>query len=209
MIGGVEFRLGCRGLLYLARFDAQFLRHFDRSPAGALRSFWLALPILPFALFVYWREMDEAVPSAALYMTARCVGYAYSWILFPMIILIAGRLLGRDAEAPATIAVYNWFSLIWVALQAPVAILFAINPTSAMAALLGIGALIYSIVVEVFLLARCLRIQMWQSAILVAIDLALSLYVDRIMSGVQVHAISVDAGTAPRAWVSPAPQVPL
>lgn len=177
MIGGAEFRLGCRGLLYLARFDTQFLRHFDRTAGGALRSFWLALPILPFALFIYWREMDDTVPSAALYYAARCVGYAYGWILFPMVLLVAGRLLDRDAEAPGCITIFNWVSLLWVALQAPILIMFTVNPASGMAALLNIAALLYSVAVEGFLFLHCLRIQVWQAAILVALDVVLGLLV--------------------------------
>lgn len=177
MIGRIEFQLGCRGLLHLARFDQQFLRHFDRTAAGALRSFWLALPLLPYALFIYWREMDQAVPNVALYMAARCVGYAYGWILFPMVILVAGRLLDRDAEAPGCVAVYNWLSLLWVVLQLPIVLLFVINPESGLATLLNIVALLYSVVVEGFLLIHCLRIRMWQAALLVVIDLVISLYV--------------------------------
>src|SRR5262245_28598196 len=120
MISRTEFRLGCRGLILLARFDPSFLRYFDRTAGGAMRSFWLAWPILPLALLVYWRDIDQSVPSVAVYMTARIIGYAYGWILFPLVLLMIGRLVDRDAEAPGTIAVYNWFALFWVALQAPI-----------------------------------------------------------------------------------------
>lgn len=177
MIGRVEFALGCRGLLYLARFDKQFLRHFDRTAGGALRSFWLALPILPFALFIYSQEMDQAVPSVGLYYAARCVGYAYGWILFPMVLLITGRLLDRDAEAPGCITIFNWVSLLWVALQLPILVAFAMSPNSGLATMLNIAALLYSVVVEGFLFLHCLRIQVWQAAVLVALDVVLGLFV--------------------------------
>jgi len=177
MISWIELRLGCRGLLNLARFDTQFLRYFDRSSPGALRSFWLALPILPLALFAYWLGIDQSVPSTAVYLAARSVGYAYGWILFPIIILIAGRLLEREAEAPGCIAVYNWFSLLWVAFQIPITLLFAINPDSNLAAALGVIALFYSVLIEGFFLMHCLRIRLWQAVPLVIIDVVLSLYV--------------------------------
>lgn len=177
MISSTEFRLACRGLALLARFDKDFLRHFDRTAGGAMRSYWLSLAILPLALLVYWHDIDASVPSPAFYMVARTIGYAYGWILFPLILLLMGRPLDRDAEAPGCIAVYNWFSLLWVAFQAPITLLFVINPESGIAVLLSIGVLIYSIVLEGFLLMHCLRIQLWQAALLAVGDVVLSLYV--------------------------------
>ena len=176
MISGIEFRLGFRGVLHLARFDTQFMRYFDRSAAGARRSFWLALLIWPLALVVYWLDIDQSVPSAGVYLMARSIGYAYGWILFPMLILVIGRFFGREAEAPGAIAVYNWFSLLWVGLQIPVTILFAINPDSSLGTALGVVFLLYSMVIEGFFLMHCLRIQLWQAAILVFVDIVLSLY---------------------------------
>lgn len=177
MISRIEFKLGCRGLLLLARFDASFLRYFDRTAGGARRSFWLAPVILPLALLVYWHDIDASVPSPAFYMVARTIGYAYGWILFPLILLTVGRALDRDAEAPGAITVYNWFNLFWVAFQAPVTLLFLINPSSSLGVLLGVAVLIYSIVVEGFLLKHVLRIQLWQAALLAVGDVMLSLYV--------------------------------
>jgi hypothetical protein len=176
MISSTEFRSGVRGVLHLARFDKRFLGYFDRSAAGARRSFWLALIIWPLALVVYWIDIDQTVPSAGVYLVARSVGYAYGWILFPMLILVVGRLLGREAEAPGAIAVYNWFSLLWVALQIPVTILFAINPDSSLGTALGVVFLLYSMAIEGFFLMRCLQILVWQAAILVFVDIVLSLY---------------------------------
>ena len=177
MISWTEFRLGCRGLLHLARFDAQFLRYFDLSAAGARRSFSIALLVLPFALLLYWQDLDPSVPSAGLYIAARLVGYAYGWILFPMVILAAGRLLQRDAAATGAIALYNWSSVLWTVLQIPVTLLFLINPDSAVGNVLAVVALIYSMVVEGFFLRHCLRIEVWQAAVLVAVDIVLSLYI--------------------------------
>lgn len=187
MISWIESRLGCRGLLHLARFETQFLRYFDRSAAGALRSFWIALPLLPFFLLQCWLEIDDTIPSAGLYLTARSLGYAYGWILFPMVILIAGRLLQRGAEAPGCIAIYNWVSLLWVVIQIPVLALYAINPDSNLVAGLNLLVLFYSVLIEGFLLMRALRILLWQATALVAIDLVLSFFliapVSRFLGG--------------------------
>jgi hypothetical protein len=187
MIGRAEFRLGCRGLAYLARFDAQFLRFFDRSSAGALRSFQLALLVLPFYLVQFWLEIDGDVPDAARYIAGRMVGYAYNWITFPLILIFAGRLLERDADMPGCITMYNWLSLLWVAFQLPLLVLFAIDRDSSVAIALSYLFLLYSIVLEGFLFVRALRIPAWQAAILVVVDVAINIYVigpfSRVLGG--------------------------
>ncbi|HWA50823.1 MAG TPA: hypothetical protein VG742_21325 [Dongiaceae bacterium] len=177
MIGSVELRLGCRGLLHLARFDGQFLRFFDRSASGALRSFWLALLVLPFYLVQFWLEIDATVPNAGQYLAGRLVGYAYNWIAFPLILLFAAKLLEREAEMPGCIAIYNWLSLLWITLQAPLLLLFAINRDSSATIALSYLFLLYSVLVEGFVFVRALRIATWQAAVLVVIDVALNIYV--------------------------------
>lgn len=177
MLSWTEFRLGCRGLWLLARFDPGFQRYFDRSAAGALRSFWLALLILPYFLFQLWLDIDQTVPSAALCIASRSVGYAYGWILFPFAILFAGRLLEREAEAPGCIAVYNWTSLLWIVLQLPAEFVTLVAPQSGLADGLGLAALFASALIEGYMLMRCLRIVMWQAAALLAFDIFLSFFV--------------------------------
>jgi hypothetical protein len=176
MINWIEFKLGCRGLLHLARFDPQFPRFFDRSAAGARRSFSIAAILLPFYLLQFWLEIDKSVPSAGIYLTARTLGYAYSWILFPIVILLVGRLLQRDAESVGCITIYNWVSFIWIVFQIPVLLLLAIDPNSGLASGIYLISLLLSVLIEGFLFVHCLRIPYWQAAILVLIDLALSFY---------------------------------
>lgn len=187
MISWLEFKLGCRGLLHLARFDSQFLRFFDRSPAGALRSFQLALLVLPFYLFQFWLEIDATVPDAPRYFAGRLVGYAFNWISFPLILLFAGRLVQRDADVPGCITMYNWLSLLWVAFQLPLLVLFAIDRDSSAAIALSYLFLLYSVVLEGFLFVRALRIPVWQVAILVVVDVVLNIYVigpfSRVLGG--------------------------
>lgn len=187
MISWLELRLGCRGLAHLARFDGQFLRFFDRSTAGALRSFQLALLVLPFYLVQFWLEVDASVPDAMQYFAGRMVGYAFNWISFPLILLFSGRLLERDADMPGCIAMYNWLSLLWVAFQLPLLVLFAIDRDSTAAIALSYLFLLYSIVLEGFLFMRALRIPAWQAAIMVVVDVVLNIYVigpfSRVLGG--------------------------
>jgi hypothetical protein len=169
----IEFRLACQGLYRLALLDRGFLRHFDCSARGALRSFWLAVPLFPLAFWQIWLSIDESVPSPALFLFAKSVGYAYGWILFPFVILLAARLTDRYAEGPGCIALYNWSSLLWAVLQLPALALTVLDIAPDLAALLSLALLVASMVIEGFFLMVCLRIAIWQAAILVIIDVAL------------------------------------
>ena len=170
----LEFRLACRGVLLLAQFDAGFLRYFDRSATGALRSFWLILFLLPFELLSSYL-MTRPLPSTGLFLAADTVGYLLGWILFPMVLLIIERTLDRAREVPGCIAVLNWFTLLVIALQLPGLLLIIIDPASGVAGWLFLLAFLFSIAIEAFLLMRCLRISLWQAAALVAVDALISI----------------------------------
>lgn len=169
----IEFRVGCQGLYRLALFNRSFLGYFDRSTAGALRSFGLALPILPLFLWLVWLNLDQPVPSMGLYLTAKTVAYAYGWILFPFVILNAGRLLDRDHEAVGCITVYNWTSVLWMVLQLPITAFGTLGMSQDMTSLLNLLLFIATLVIEGFLFVVALRLVAWQAAMLVAIDVIL------------------------------------
>ncbi len=169
----IEFRLGCQGLYRLALFNRSFLGYFDLSTAGALRSFGLALPILPLFLWLVWLNLDQAVPSVPFYLTAKTVAYAYGWILFPFVILNAGRLLDREREAVGCIAIYNWTSVLWMFLQLPVTVLDVSGLSPDMTSLFNLLLFIATLVIEGFLFLAVMRLTAWQAAALVAIDVVL------------------------------------
>jgi hypothetical protein len=168
-----EFRLGCQGLYRLARFDRNFLRYFDRSVGGVLRSFGLAVLLLPLFLWQVWLGIDQSVPSPALFLFAKGVGYVYGWILFPFVVLAAARLLDRSADGPGCIAIYNWSSVLWMVLQLPLVALVALGVGKDLVALLNLLIFGASIAIEGFFIMVCLRIAIWQAAILVVIDVAI------------------------------------
>jgi len=170
----LEFRLGCQGLYRLALLDRSFLGCFDRSTAGALRSFGLLPPLMPLFLWLVWLNTDQPVPSMGTYLAAKAIAYIYSWLLFPFVILISARLLDRHNEGPGCITVYNWASLLWMVLQLPAAVFAMLDIAPDLTGLLNLAIYIASLVIEGFLFVVCLRLALWQSAALVAIDVVLS-----------------------------------
>jgi hypothetical protein len=171
----LEFRLACRGLFLLARFDPGFLRFFDRSASGALRSFWLAPFLLPSDLLHAWFQVTHPLPSPGLFFSAEILGYFTGWILFPLLLLNFGRILERDPEIPGAIAICNWMALLILVVQLPSLTLTIINPDSGIASLLRLATVAYLVAVEGFLLVQCLRLQLWQAASLVVLDILIGI----------------------------------
>jgi hypothetical protein len=167
----IEFRLAVQGLLRLARFNPDFQRFFDRSPGGALRSFWIAVPFLPYAMLVVARSelLDRAADPTEFTITMS-IAYVVLWLLPPAILTWVGPLIGRQPEVPGCIAMYNWMSLLTAGAALPlIGLEVAGVPADIMAVPHGI-LLIVSLVWEAFLLMHALRILMWQAVLATIAD---------------------------------------
>ena len=167
----IEFRLAVRGLLRLARFNPDFPRFFDRSATGALRSLWLMAAIFPLYLIQLWNpELLTRVEDVTQFYLAMSVGFVVRWLMPLVLIAWLAPMIGRDAEMPACITIYNWASLLNVAVSVPLlAIDFAGVSTDALAVPYDI-ALLITLIWEVFLLTHALRIPLWQGAVATAAD---------------------------------------
>lgn len=167
----IEFRLAVQGLFRLARFNPDFPRYFDRSPAGALRSFWLALPIYGFYLLLLFRSETMAkVPDHTQFIMAMSVGYLHLWLVPPVIMTWVLPLIGRQAELPACITIYNWLSLLNVCAGLPLLALdIAGVPPEILAVPDDILQLV-QLVWEAFMLAQILRLTLWQAGLASVVD---------------------------------------
>jgi hypothetical protein len=162
----IEFRLAIVGLLRLARFDTDFQRFFDRSPGGALRSFWVALPILPYSILVVARSgLLVRVGDLTQFTITMSVGYVVLWLLPPVILTWVAPLIGRQAEMAGCIAIYNWTTLLTAGVGLPLVALEIAGVPADIMAVPGDILLIVSLVWEAFLLMHVLRIAMWQAAL--------------------------------------------
>lgn len=177
----IEFRLACRGVLLLAQFDSRFLQCFDRTVAGALRSFWLAPLVLPYELLSAYLSAPPNLPDMGLFLAADATGYLLTWILFPMLLLAVERMLEREREVPGCIAILNWVTLLHIALQLPWLVVAMLGLSTGLATGLSLMAFLFGGAVEIFLLAQCLRIMLWQAVILTVADIALSIVVAQLV----------------------------
>jgi hypothetical protein len=173
-----EFKLAIVGLLRLARFNSDFPRFFDRSPPGALRSFWLAVPILPvMVLMVARSDIIDHVADLTQFTIAMLVYYAYAWLLPPVILTWIAPAIGREAEVSGCIAMYNWLSVLSVGASLPLLLLEIAGLPADIVAVPDNLLLVVTTVWEAFLLVHALRLKIWQAALASILDYALMHYV--------------------------------
>ncbi len=169
-----EFKLAILGLLRLARFNSDFSRFFDRSPRGALRSFWLAVPLLPYmVLAVAYSDLPAHATDLTQLTFSMLVYYAFVWLLPPVILTWIAPVIGRQAEVPGCIAMYNWLSVLSVGAGLPLLLLEIAGLPADIAAVPENLLLVVTMVWEAFLLVHALRLAIWQAAVASVVDYVL------------------------------------
>lgn len=160
MISSLELRSSLMGCLRLARFDAEGLRMMDLSPAGALRSFWLVLYLLPVIIFFDWQPLMRGLALAQagdsqgqLFLVGWLVTYLFGWAVFVWFAILMMRLTAapvlRKRALSAVLAIQNWMDGLH-ALLILVLILLASVIGGELAALLHVCLLLYRLVAQGF-----------------------------------------------------------
>ncbi len=184
MISFAEFEIALLGLLRLARFDAGFAGFFDLSARGARRSFGLALPLLPIVLFLMhinakWPEDTDM----GRVVSAELIGYVLSWTCFSLLLLAAARMLDREAKIYGAIAIYNWLTVLVIALQLPITIAAYYGLDPSWAGGLSDIVLLFVTACEFFAFRRLLDIGIELTIALVVVDFVLSRMLELLTYG--------------------------
>lgn len=175
MISFAELEIALLGLIRLARFDAGFTGFFDLTRDGARRSFRLALPLLPIALFLMHLNADWPEDTDMVRVVfGELIVYALSWICFPLLLLAVAPLIQREARIFGVIAVYNWLSVLTVALQAPISLAAFYGLDRQWAGNLSDVAMLFVTACEFFAFRRLLDIRIELTLGLVAVEFVLS-----------------------------------
>jgi hypothetical protein len=183
MISFAEFEIGLLGLLRLARFDAGFAGFFDLSRPGARRSFRLALPLLPIWLLLINLKLDWKDADLTRVGVAELICYALSWICFPLLLLVSARVIDRGARIYGAVAIYNWISVLAMALQLPVEIAAFYGMSDAWTLTLSYGCLFFVLSCEFFAFRRILETTVEMALVLVVIDFIIGRIIFNLLAG--------------------------
>lgn len=162
------------GLKRLLRFDPAFVQWFDRSAAGALRSFGLALPVLPCFLILSFLGMTLRPEIGVLQVVgAMASAYVLGWVMFPLLLIAIGRGIEREGHAIATIGFYNWFSTYYAVIITVFYIFTVIGLLDTVATPLFYLIRLASLVFEVFALRVLMGVGFGGAILLTVLDFVL------------------------------------
>ena len=175
MISLAETRFALRGLLRILRFDSSFVQFYDRSREGAVRSFWLAAPLLLIFLLRLYLQHDPQQPPMTLRMSASMlIAYVINWAYFPLFLVWISRFIGRENRVIGCIAVYNWLSILAIFTSLPISILGWVGMDDGLLQALDVISVVISLICEGYILAVCLQISGFFAAGFVILDLVLN-----------------------------------
>lgn len=181
-----EILTSLAGVYRLARFDRSGLDLLDRTPEGALRSFYAAVVVLPgYALMLAIRlwEQVQNTPLAQL-VTVEGIAYVVSWTAFPVALYRLAGLLGRTERYPGALCAYNWSSLVQMTIYLPAVILASTGLLpQGLSEGLVFGVTMAMLTYQWFLLRTTLEISGLAAVALVLVDLILSALVNDFAEG--------------------------
>jgi hypothetical protein len=177
----VEMWHSLAGTLRLACGDRRGLSYFDLSHEGFWRSFRAA--ILAYPLFLILLTMrtsgrEWAAAGGFKIVTVETIGYVIAWVAFPLAMLKLTELFRCERRFFAFMVAYNWS-------QIPQSVLFVLVGLEAESGLLGAGmnqviglaAASAVLLYEWFIARAALEVSGFLAALVVLLDLLLSLIV--------------------------------
>lgn len=169
-----ETQAAIEGLKRLIRFDPAFVQWFDRSAAGARRSFRLALPVLPCFLVLCFFGITLKPEIDFLRVTgALATSYALGWVMFPLLLIVIGRAIEREDHAIGSIAFYNWFSAFYAFIITAFYICAVIGDLGDIGSLFFFILRVASLIIEVFALRVLMGVGFGGGILLTLLDFVL------------------------------------
>ena len=164
------------GTWRIARGDANGLTFFDFSLNGFWRSFLAAIIVFPAFAFLRWHDLLDAPEDFPVgrYMTVEVVAYVIKWLAFPVLMYQVMPILGRTERYIGFITVYNWSSVLQMAVYLVALLLGVLFP------MLGPGgfvmvAVIAMLVYGVYIARLTLSVPIPTASAIVMADFLLSL----------------------------------
>ncbi|MBI1209049.1 MAG: hypothetical protein GC191_17390 [Azospirillum sp.] len=112
------------GAYRLARLDSAGMEYFERSPDGALRSFFAAALVLPaYLLLAVLRLWDQLGDMDLLrFVAVEGIAYVISWTAYALAMFHLAQFLGREGKFVDFLCAYNWSAVIQMVIYLPVVV---------------------------------------------------------------------------------------
>ncbi len=185
MLSAREAATSLYGAYRLARFDARGMTYFETSLAAFWRSFYAAVIVAPvFAVLLVMRyAAGGAAVDEVRFASVEAIAYVIAWVAFPLVMVSLARLLDREERYLGYIVAYNWAAVLRNALYMPVVMLGVTGtvPAETVGPLILIALSV--VFVYIWFIARvALDVGAWTAVALVALDFALSVFIDVVAS---------------------------
>lgn len=169
------------GTWRIARGDANGLQYFEFSMDGFWRSFLAAIIVFPAFAFLRWHDLFDAPADfpVARYMVVEVIAYVIKWVAFPLVMFHIIPMLGRAERYVAFITVYNWASVLQMAVYLVALLLGILFPS------LGAGgfvmiAVLAMLVYGVYIAKLTLSVPIPTASAIVMADFLLSMVITSI-----------------------------
>jgi hypothetical protein len=152
--------------------------------AGLIASFLIpGILLLPGYAYLA-AERFEALkiePSIAELLLVEPLGYLIGWTLFPVLSHLYCARIGKTRDWYDYVAAYNWSNILQMGLYLPASVLADLGMPPALMFVMSVAVLAAAILIHFRLATAVLRIDPLPALVLVAIDLASSILLARIV----------------------------
>lgn len=172
------------GLSRVLRFDKEGFEYFDASAQGLLKSFWLAVVLLP--LFLIGVGLDLALASDAdavshpvRHVIVKVIAYVIDWVAFPLAILALSDTLGLGSRVFHFLVPYNWFCFVVWHVVIPLKVVVDLGLlTTELNASLSLTTIIMAMIYWAFLAREGLRVSWWSAVGVVVLVLIIDIFIE-------------------------------
>ena len=164
----------------LLHWEGAAIRYFDGTRGAAIRSFWAAAIGAPLYAVIAAVSYDAPASGDPLRATAvLAVAYVVTWTAFPLAMLYVADVLGRSHQYFRFLAAYNWATALQYLIILAAAVVAALAPPALSRAIV-LGAVLFTLVYEWFIVRVALQIGPLPAAGVVAVDIFISLFINVI-----------------------------
>ncbi len=174
------------GLSRVLRFDKEGFEYFDASARGLLKSFWLAVVVLPLYLIGVGLDLSvisdtQMVLDPVRYVIVKVIAYVIGWVAFPLAILTLSETLGFGSRVFHFLVPFNWlYFMVWnVLFPLKVVAHLGVLPTD-FALFLTLITIVVALIYFAFLAREGLQVSWWSAVGVLVLSLTIDIFIETL-----------------------------